>query len=80
MPKILLAQEDPEAAANLMPTMVISRARAITQIAWDDDRSCESMTIFCRSGLDRKGIHCVGINDLFWITKSQMFDIIFRDG
>jgi hypothetical protein len=70
----------PGASANLMPTLVISRAMAITQIGWDEDRRCEYMIIACKYFRDHKDIHCVSINGLFWITKTQMFDIIFRDG
>ena len=34
----------------------------------------------CYHEEEHKKIHCVSINDFFWITKTQMFDIIFRDG
>ncbi len=70
----------PGASANLMPSIVISRTGCITQIGWDYIRRCEYMIITCFYVDDSKQIDCVSINDLFWITKAQMFDIIFRDG
>ena len=70
----------PGASANLMPTMVISRAGAITQIGWNHIARCEYMIIECYYEEDSKQINCVSINNLFWITTAQMFDIIFSDG
>ena len=37
----------PGASANLMPTIVISRAGAITQIGWNCMMRCEYMIIEC---------------------------------
>ncbi len=70
----------PGASVSLMPTMIILRAHAITQIGWNHIMRCEYMVIECYYEEDYKQIHCVSINNLFWITKTQMFDISFRDG
>jgi len=70
----------PDASANLIPTLAITKTGAHIHIFFDRPTRTEVCFIECAYLDLQKQIQCLGINGLFWITLDQMYDIILRDG
>ena len=70
----------PDATANLMPTLAISKTGAHIHIFLHKPTREEVCLIMCKYLDLQKTIQCNRINDLFWISLTQMYDFVFRDG
>jgi len=76
------AMHVPNASANLLPTDVMSDAGCTTSFGKEDDvYYCD---INCHLGIndksDIKTITTIRSNSVWWITRDQMVDILFRGG
>ena len=79
-----LAMHVPTASANLIPIDLMSDAECVVSFGkQDDDYYCN---IKCHLGMSNyrfcevKTITATRFNDVWWITRAQMIDILFRGG
>ena len=63
-----------------MPSRVVTCQGGRLVYYNDKTSGLERMTIFCRYFGHRKEIEGIRFNLVFWISKDQLFDIIFRHG
>ena len=70
----------PEATTNLVPTYAITRTGATIIIQYDTNVRREVCIIAVEAPHGMKEIQCLNINGLFWITMTQLWDIMLRDG
>ena len=74
----------PNASTNLMPTDLMSDAECIVSFGKDEDTREYYCDINCYLGINDKRditiIPTIQHNDVRWIPRSQMIDILFRGG